>query len=259
MPHIAKNLKQIAQKVYLWPHDVLESSFTTQDFDDVLWLSRWQRDQWISVQPSFAKFTKIFGNGINPEQFRPVSVRKNPFSCIYASNYARGLEVLISIWPNIKKLFPLSKLDIYYGWQHWGLLPNFREQQLRKSIAHLPDVIEHGQVGHEELNRAYEASSFWTYPCIASETFCISALRAQLAGSVPVIIKHSALEETVRHGYCCSRIEDYYSTLKNALSRAEEIDNAYRLRMGEFILNTFTWERIAYKLKGLFDLDVVKI
>lgn len=260
MPQIAQNLKQIARKVYLWPHDVLESFMTAQGladgFDDVIWLSKWQRAQWISVDPAFYKFTKIFGNGINPEQFQPVSIRKNPFSCIYASNYARGLEVLIAIWPSIKDLFPLSKLDIYYGWQHWGQLSDSRENQLRRSIAHLPDVKEHGLVGHEELNRAYEASSFWTYPCIAPETFCISALKAQLAGAVPVIIKNSALEETVQHGYFCSRVEDYYATLKNALSRAESIDRKERLKMGEFVLSNFTWIQIAYKLKKLFCGDI---
>jgi glycosyltransferase involved in cell wall biosynthesis len=256
MPHVSQNLKRIARKVYLWPHDVLDSRVALDAesaFDDVLWLSHFQREQWISVRPYFAKFTKIFGNGINPEQFRPISMRKNPFSCIYASNYARGLEVLIAMWPNIKELFPRATLDIYYGWQHWGLLPSQREDRLRKEIAHLPDVLEHGQVGHEELNRAYEASSFWTYPCTLPETFCISALRAQLAGAVPVIIKSCALKETVRNGYSCDRVENYFHIFKSALNNAYEINEADRSKMGKFIVNEFTWEKIAIKLKKMFN------
>ena len=98
MPAIAEGLKKIADKVYLWPHDTCAEKLTEaqiEAFDGVFWLSEWQRRQWISVNPSFTKFTPIFGNGILPEQFNPVQQRENPYACIYGSNYARGLEILL--------------------------------------------------------------------------------------------------------------------------------------------------------------------
>lgn len=77
---------------------------------------------------------------------------------------------------------------------------------MRKQMTPLQDVREHGQVGHEDLNRAYENSSFWLYPCTWPKTFCITALRAQFVGAMPVIHEQYALAEIVRHGYKCTSI-----------------------------------------------------
>lgn len=258
MPDAAERLRTRARKIYFWPHDTCSLPLTNAQingFDDVLWISQWQREQWISVNPSFAQFTKIFGNGINPEQFSPLQERVNPHSCIYGSNYARGLEILLDIWPIIKQQFPHARLDIYYGWQHWGLLSAEKEAKMRTQIINLAslDVHDHGQVGHEELSRAYERASLWTYPCIGLETFCITALRAQLAGALPVIMEGSALKETVRSGFKCSRQEEYCATLIKAMQYGEKISLDERKKMGEFILKEFTWVTLAVKWKELFD------
>lgn len=255
MPQIGSDLRKIASKVYLWPHDTLGFSVTQEQveaFDDVLWLSEWQRTQWMSVSPSFEKFTKIFGNGIQPEQFQPISPRSNPFSCIYGSNYGRGLEILLDSWWDVFETFPKATLDIYYGWQHWGTLTKAQEDVFKNKIKALPNVREHGQVSHHDLNRAYESSSLWTYPCTMDETFCITALRAQMAGAIPVVIQGSALTDVVRHGYSCLSKEEYLPLLKKALSDAEKISMEERAKMGEFILKEFTWEHLAMKWDGLF-------
>lgn len=126
MPTIAEDLKRVAKRVYFWPHDVCMCHLTEKQingFDDVLWLSQWQRNHWTLTNPGLLKFKNIFGNGINLQPFSPIKKRENPFSCIYGSNYARGLEVLLEIWPEVKSQFPQSTLDIYYGWQTFGLLP----------------------------------------------------------------------------------------------------------------------------------------
>ena len=256
MPHAAKILLQMAKKVYLWPHDTC-GTFIPKDqieaFDGVLWLSEWQRRQWISVNSAFKKFEPIFGNGIIPEQFGPIAKRENPFSCIYGSNYGRGLEELIDLWPSVKEKFPLATLDIYYGWQHWGLLKPHEEKLLKKKLERLEGAVDHGLVGHEELSCAYGKASFWTYPCKMPETFCITALRAQFAGAVPIVIQDSALNETVRHGYRCKQLRDYPELLFQALTRAESISLEDRAKMAEFILQEYTWSGLATRWKQLFE------
>ncbi len=257
MPWSAELLKKYARKVYLWPHDAFSHRLSAKEihaFDGVLWLSKWQRDYWISINPEFAKFEPIFGNGVNPEQFEPIQNRKNPYSCIYGSNYSRGLEILLDIWPKVKLQYPGATLDIYYGWQHWGLLSPEKETKLRKHITNGAelDIVEHGLVSHGELNRAYGQSSFWTYPCTRCEVFCISALRAQLAGAIPVIIENSALPETVRHGYKCYDAAEYFNTLCQAMSQADKISLENRKDMGNFILKEYTWKTMAEKWKNLF-------
>lgn len=257
-PFNALQLKKRAKEVYLWPHDTYHNPLSEsqiQAFDDVLWLSDWQRKQWISVNPSFEKFTKIFGNGLMPEQFGEVKVRENPHSCIYGSNYARGLEVLLKVWPNIKKQFPNATLDIYYGWQHWGLMSYEKEQELKTLVKEYSklDVRENGLVGHQELAEAYKKASVWAYPCWGWETFCITALKAQLAGAIPAIIEGSALPETVKHGFSCKTVAEYEETLVKALKHAENISLEERKKYGDFILQNFTWQMIAKKWSELFE------
>lgn len=263
MPWSAEMLKKYARSVYLWPHDTFESRLSAKEingFDGVLWVSQWQKDYWTSINPEFAKFETIFGNGINPDQFKPITERKNPYSCIYGSNYSRGLEILLDFWPKLKNQFPMASLDIYYGWQHWGLLTPDKENKLRQQIKLYKEigVNEHGLVSHEELNRAYENASFWTYPCLYPEVFCITALRAQLAGAVPVIIETAALPETVRAGYKCTHSTEYFDTLSKAFSEVEKISLEERKSMGDFVLKEYTWDVVANKWKNLFDSDKPK-
>lgn len=258
MPWKGKELKYRASKVYLWPHDTYHSSLTNDQikaFDGVLWISKWQRAQWSSINPYFVHFRPIFGNGIPLDQIPVAEEKSNPFSCIYGSNYARGLEILLDIWPEVKKEVPEATLDIYYGWEHWGLLTEEQEKKMRSQVAELAPlgVTEHGLVSHEELTKAYDKASFWTYPCICPEVFCITALRAQAAGAIPVIIQGTGLQETVRHGYFCESSSEYLPLLLKAMSEAKDVDLEKRKRMREFILKEYTWEGIARDWKGLFD------
>lgn len=262
-PEAAEILKSRAKNVYYWPHDTLWKAIRLDQingFSDTFWISQWQRKQHMSISPAFAKFNQIFGNGIVPSQFEPVQERSNPHACIYGSNYARGLEVLLNIWPEIKKQFPKASLDIYYGWQHYGLLSPEQEAKIREQVETLAPlgVVHHGMVGHAELNRAYNKASLWTYPCILPEAFCITALRAQLSGAVPVIIEGSALAETVRYGYKCKKIEEYQALLIKAMQESEKITISDRKKMGEFILQEYTWKAIAEKWSKVFERDYLR-
>jgi glycosyltransferase involved in cell wall biosynthesis len=251
-------LRKFSRKVYYWPHGICTHRLSAEEidaFDGVLWTSEWQRKFWCSFNPGMEKFSDIWSLGIVPEQFAPVQERVNPYSCIYGSNYARGLATLLELWPSVKKRFSRATLDIYYGWQHWGALSPESEQAIRNKLSSLNHlgVAEHGRVGHEELNQAYGRASLWTYPCFECETFCITALRAQMAGTVPVVHQWSALNETVRHGYRCSRYADFPALLFKALSEAERITVHERKKMGEFILKEFTWKELAIQWNRRFE------
>lgn len=257
-PGMVHQLKKCAKKVYLWPHDILTGDVWQEEineFDDVLWLSEFQRKQWSSKAAGFARFRKLFGNGIEPKQFHPHKERLNPYSCIYASNYSRGLEVLLDIWPKVRNAFPKATLDIYYGWQDWAKLNPEKHDKMQAQVANYVElgVRERGKVGQEELNCAFEQTSFWTYPCTFPETFCITALRAQLSGTVPVVINHAALKETVRSGFKCNHQEEYLPLLLKAMSEVALISQDARTKMGEFVLHEFTWEKLARKFARKFD------
>ena len=269
IPQLAKQISTRVNKLYFWPHDIcgtqlngppgISSTLLSDDqfdyFSDVLWLSQWQRQQWIAVNGKWSKYDKIFGNGVQSDSARVIKERVNPYSCIYGSNYARGLEILLCIWPQVKASFPKATLDIYYGWQHWGNLSPEKEACMRSLVSKLEPlgVKDHECVGHEELTKAYEQASLWTYPCIAPETFCITALRAQYAGAVPVVLDGTALRETVQHGYKCNRPEDYLELLLMAMKDADKITLVQREKMGDFIEKEYTWKAIAKKWSLLFE------
>jgi glycosyltransferase involved in cell wall biosynthesis len=162
--------------------------------------------------------------------------------------------VLLDRWPSVKAAFPKATLDIYYGWMHWGTMSETQERNLRHQVIDLQslDVKEHGQVGHETLANAFSKASFWTYPCIHQETFCITAIKAQLSGAVPVILQGSALKEVVRHGFQCEQKEEYGALLLKALSEAGQITLKQREEMGRFVLGQFTWEKIVSQWNHLF-------
>lgn len=257
-PGAGPQLRRFSKQVYLWPHDIVNQKVPdsiAQSFDDVLWLSKFQRGQWVSICPGFAKYNNIYGNGIAIDRFKEVQERFNPYSCIYGSNYGQGLEYLLDLWPNVKREFPRATLDIYYGWEHWGFLTKQQEEKVRKQIKDyaLLAVKEHGLVSHDEINAAYQRSSFWTYPLRFHETFCITALRAQYAGAIPVARAVTGLAESMQHGYKCTTQEEFPALLFRALKNAEKITLEDRKKMRDFIVKDYTWKRVTEKWMAQFE------
>jgi glycosyltransferase involved in cell wall biosynthesis len=61
-------------------------------------------------------------------------------------------------------------------------------------------VVQHGRVNQVELAEAFQRSSIWLYPTYFTETYCITAVEAQLGGAIPITNRLAALAETVRAG-----------------------------------------------------------
>lgn len=195
--------KKRGKIVVFWPHDSFynipkETKFPS--FDGVFLLSNHHRNQLNRIEGFCTIPYTISGNGIVPSQFDDPSKSTNPLSIGYFSNYSRGLEILIGIWPIIKKLFPKATLSICYGRQTWNLMT---PQKLSKLVKKIEDyeslgVTEHGKIGHLELAEIMKNTSIWAYPCTdAGETFCITAVKCQAAGCIPVTSRIGALNETV--------------------------------------------------------------
>lgn len=125
--------------------------------------------------------------------------KKNKYSCIYASNYARGLMDLLNIWPEIHKEFPEATLSIYYGRPSWTGWNETTWGYFDKKLGELKNmgVKEWGIVGHLELAQKFMETSIWAYPCCVEETYCITAVKAQMAGCIPVTTDLAALKEMV--------------------------------------------------------------
>lgn len=194
--------KNKCDRVYFWPHDSpTNTQIDITGLDGIFYLSKHHRSQFLAIQPSLSKIPSVIaGNGIILTQFSKPNRSVNPYSCIYSSNYSRGLRMLLDIWPDVHKAYPNATLDIYYGREVWGTMTTAELNKLVADIEILKTkgVMEKGKVGHEELAKAMCTSSILAYPCnTETETYCITVVKAQAAGCIPVTTRIGALAETV--------------------------------------------------------------
>jgi len=139
-----------------------------------------------------------------PEQMF-AKVKRDPFKLIYTSAQDRGEELLLKLFPQIKKKVPQATLDIYYGWQTWDTVYQDDPvmQDWKKGILEMikqPGVKDHGRITHDEIAKKYLEATVWVYPTEFTEISCITGMKAQAAGCIPVTTTVAALNETVQHG-----------------------------------------------------------
>lgn len=137
-------------------------------------------------------------------------------SVIYASSYDRGLTTLLEIWPAVRALVPDATLDIFYGWDSFDAvhkqnpeMMKFKWQIIRK-LHELKGqgVTEHGRLDHQALAKEFKKHKVWAYPTEFTEIHCITALKAQEAGCIPVTTGCYALKETVQNNVYTVECED---------------------------------------------------
>lgn len=145
-------------------------------------------------------------NGVDLDRFDP-TIKKVPFSAIYASSPDRGLLTLLDLWPRIAGAEPTAKLTVAYGfdtmdaWIHAGRhdLAQFKDACLAKMAA-TPGVEYVGRLPQDELARRYAQTVAWLYPSDFLETSCITAMEAMAGGCIPVTSSVGAVKETVGEG-----------------------------------------------------------
>lgn len=197
-----------ARKNYLWMHDVAEvGEFTSTrlaNLTKVILLSKYHR----SLFPMIPEDKVLMsGNGIDPEEFNMTPLDRDPHKVFYGSSHVRGLAYLYEIWPEVKKAVPDATLDVYYGRESYDAVHRGNPERMKwmddmmDKAKKLKGVTDHGKVGQAEIVRHMFSSGIWAYPCPFPEIYCITAIKAQAAGAVPVASNYAALDETVRFGH----------------------------------------------------------
>jgi len=198
-----------ARKSYLWLHDVMEKEELIPErianLDRIIFVSQYHRDLY-----PFLPEEKCFvsGNGITPEDFEAEDGKheRDPHRIIYMSSHVRGLQLLYEVWEDVKAEVPDAKLDIYYGWGSYDTVNRNNpermawKERMLKLEQELDGVTDHGKIGHQQIVEEIMKSGVWAYPCPFPEVYCISAVKAQAGGAVPVSSNFAALKETVKYG-----------------------------------------------------------
>jgi tetratricopeptide (TPR) repeat protein len=199
-----------ANRKYLWLHDVMEpGEFTTTrlaNLDKVIVLSKYHRSLFPMISDDKIMLS---GNGIDPEDFewqKKLRPKRDPHKVFYGSSHVRGLAYLYEVWPDVLKAVPDATLDVYYGRESYDAVHKGNPERLKwmddmmMKAKTLKGVTDHGKVDQTTINQAIFRSGVWAYPCPFPEIYCITAIKAQAGGAIPVSSNFAALDETVQFG-----------------------------------------------------------
>ncbi len=166
----------------------------------------------------------------------------------YFSAYYRGLEVLLRMWPEIRKQVPDATLDVYYGWESWVAYQGEDDfyHKMEDQFHKLKDdgVTVHGRVSHEALAKAMKQTKVWAYPTEFPEIHCITALKAQEAGCYPVVTNVAALNETVKSGTVIKSQRIYHDEYKQK-KFIEAVVNALQSESATPPVDKTAWSDVA--------------
>lgn len=191
---------------------------------------------------------------------------------IYSSSPDRGLDTLLQLWPHIRKEFPKAQLDVFYGFENWekSILQSGNEQQKQwmlsiKEGLEQPGVINHGRVSQDELAQHWKQATIWLYPTKFSETYCITALEAQLSETVCICSDLAALSSTVgdrgilipgdaySEEYRKRALEETFAILRDDQRRKAMTDRAKQWAQQQ------TWENRAKEWLSIFKQNGLQI
>ena len=187
-----------------------------------------------------------------------LKTKRNPYWCLTTSSYDRGNQHLLEMWPDIKKAVPQAELHIAYGWQLFDKFysdnPSSMAWKSRmEEMMKADGITHHGRLSQPEIMKWYKKCGLWTYPTHFGEINCISALKAQCWGAVPVIVNYAALKTSVKWGkkvegdiYEPETKEAYKKALIKALTD-HEWQEKVRAEMMPEAQKLFSWEVTAKK------------
>jgi glycosyltransferase involved in cell wall biosynthesis len=186
----------------------------------------------------------------------------------WGSSYDRGLDMVLKLWPEIRKAVPDAELHCCYGWNLFNAFFNDNPERMAwmdkmNKLMEMPGITHHGRVGRKELARIRQDCGIWFYPTYFTEINCITALQCQEDGVVPVVTNFAALKETVGSG---TKIDGdiYLDEVQDAALKAvaemmtnKELWEKESIKAQEFAKD-YTWLRIAAQWEAVFDEDRVR-
>jgi GT2 family glycosyltransferase len=198
-----------ADKIVAWVHDIFLLSGTpnaevNSKVHKYLCLSPWHKQFFHNYHGLPLEKIDIVPNGIDTSIYAP---GEKVFGKMhYSSSPDRGLDNIIYCLPYIRDHVPEIHLDVYYGFHNWVSAAKSRNNSdemakidaLQKDIEKCADIVNFkDRVNQKDLAKAWGKAYVWGYPTQFTETFCLTALEAQLTATPIVCSNVAALETTV--------------------------------------------------------------
>ena len=166
-------------------------------FDKFVFVSYWQRDQYMMVYGiPYSKCT-VIENAIETEFEYTARPTDGPIRFVYHTTPHRGLELLYPIFNGLSKEFDNIHLDVFSSFEIYGWKERDNQyQHLFDLLKNDPKVTYHGAKPNEEVIAALKQSHIFLYPCIWQETSCIAMIEAIRCGCLVIHPNLAALPET---------------------------------------------------------------
>lgn len=189
-----------------------------------------------SMFPVTAGKLVVLPDGYDPSAF-PTDVERDPNLVLHASSPDRGLVDLLKLWPDVVAARPQARLHISYGWDLFDACGG--NPALKAEVMALVEAInaDHHRMHdvafdavtmarstYAEIHRLFTRAGVWAYYCTGGEGFCQTAVKAQMAGAVPVVRPWGALHDTVWSGIKADTPEGFTQALIDALDPATQAE-----------------------------------
>jgi glycosyltransferase involved in cell wall biosynthesis len=230
-------------------------------YDAIALVSEWQREQFVrelGVEPSR---TRVIGNAIGPafaglfdSHERIGAAKARPPVLAYASTPFRGLDVLLAVFPEIRRRVPGARLKVFSSMRLYLVDADRDEAQfgeLYRRCRETEGVEYVGALPQPELARELREATLLAYPNTYPETFCIAALEAMAAGCRVVTSELGALPETTagyarlvpivgrKSEYAADFLEAVVATLQESLAGSDE---ALLRAQVDYVNRSCTWD-----------------
>lgn len=224
-------------------------------FNQFIFVSSWQMERYIKTFEIDRKKSIVIRNAISPA-FENLKLEKSQDPILaYTATPFRGLDVLIHIFPEIRRRVPEVKLKIFSSFKVYQQKKEEKDWEGLYKICRNMEGVEYiGSVGQERLAKELKKVSILTYPNTFPETSCITALEAMAAGCQVVSSQLGAIPETTagfakliaftpedKELYCQRFIETVVGVLQTP--SADLLDK--QSRQLTFVNNCYTWEKRA--------------
>ncbi len=167
-----------------------------QNFDKFVFVSCWQRDQYVAMFGIPYSKCIVIENAIEPAN--DIDKSSDQLRLIYHTTPHRGLELLYPIYDAIsKEMGSKMHLDVFSSFELYGWKSRDKNYEvLFKNLQAHEHITYHGYKPNSVIRDYLAKAHYFPYPCIWKETSCIALIEAMEHGVVAIHPNYGALPET---------------------------------------------------------------
>ena len=230
---------QLAPRIALWTDQ--ERPFDPTPFHLIAPCSRFLERCLRNALPNAGPRLHRVPYGYDPAVFVEGWALRDPQLVVHTASPDRGLEDFLRVWPAVQAAHPAARAEITYGWALFEACGGPRDVRARIEalLAAAGPQVAMARRGREDLHRLLQSAGVWAYYCTGGEFFCLNAIKAQVAGCVPVVKKWGAMHETVQSGL------DAVTPLEFQAALIEALDPVRQEALRPHGIVAHTWDDVA--------------